>query len=341
MSIKYNGGYIPAVGADGTTLVANSSASTGVSWQSAKTQNGFYNSALNVWQRGTTSASNANIYTADRWQKGAATSFTVSRQVTGDTTNLPFIQYCARIQRTSGSAVTSIIDFGQTLETTDSIKYAGKTVTLSFYARAGANYSATSNFLNVYIYTGTGTDQSIMSGLTGSAQSLSTAPVLTTTWQRFQVTGTIPSTATEVAFYAFYTPIGTAGTNDYYEITGVQLEYGSIATTYTPMSGTIQGELAACQRYYQVLGGTASNFIVAGYTAAGNNYRQFISFPVQMRIAPTMAVNGTWAVFNTGQPTAAFISNAGFAFTMAATATGQLFSNPDSSDDTITASAEL
>ena len=32
MSIKYNGGYIPAVGADGTTLVANSSAATGLSW---------------------------------------------------------------------------------------------------------------------------------------------------------------------------------------------------------------------------------------------------------------------------------------------------------------------
>ena len=32
MSIKYNGGYIPAVGADGTTLVANSASATGVAW---------------------------------------------------------------------------------------------------------------------------------------------------------------------------------------------------------------------------------------------------------------------------------------------------------------------
>ena len=281
-----------AVGSNGETLVADSSTSTGLRYQSAKTQNGIYNSAFNVWQRGTTSAATANIYTADRWQKGAPTSFTVSRQVTGDSTNLPFVQYCARIQRTAGSAVGSSIDFGQTLETLDAVKYAGKTVTISFYARAGANFSATSNILNANIYTGTGTDQSIMGGLTGSTQALTFNSTLTTTWQRFQGTVTLSSSATEVALYIYYTPTGTAGANDYYDITGVQLEYGSIATSYTPMSGTIQGELAACQRYYVNFGGsTAFEHFCAGFAKNTTGAICALSFPVEMRVAPTASVS--------------------------------------------------
>ena len=239
-----------AVGNNGETLVADSAAATGLRYQSAKTTNGLYNSSFQVWQRGTTNVTTANAYTADRWQKGGGTHYGVSRQVTGDTTNLPFIQYCARVQRTASSATVSGIDLAQTLETLDAIKYAGKTVTISFYARAGANYSSASNALTALIYSGTGTDQSVAGGFTGLATAFTSTNTLTTTWQRFQATGTISASATEIAFYTNYTPVGTAGANDYYEITGCQIEYGSVATSYTSMTGTIQGELAACQRYY-------------------------------------------------------------------------------------------
>jgi hypothetical protein len=288
-----------AVGNNGETLVADSSTSTGLRYQTPKVQNGIYNSAFNVWQRGTTSAATANIYTADRWQKGAGNNFVVSRQATGDTTNLPNIQYCARVQRNAGNTAGSVNDFGQTLETIDAIKYAGKTVTMSFYARAGANYSPTSGAFAAHIYTGTGTDQSIMSGLTGSAIAMTVNATLTTTWQRFQATATITSAATELAFYCYSTPTGTAGANDYYEITGVQIEYGSIATPYMPMNATIQGELAACQRYYYRIASTTQyNVIGVGQGKSTTVAGLVVPFPTQMRIAVTTLDYSLMGVFD-------------------------------------------
>jgi hypothetical protein len=312
--------------------------------------NPVINGGFDIAQRGTSVSigASANGYTLDRWfvGTGANQAMTMSQQATGDTTNLPNIQYCARVQRNSGQTGAGATGFDGSLETINSIPYAGKTVTVSFYARAGANYSPTSSLLNLQLLSGTGTNQNVsLAGYTGSSTLINQNATLTTTWQRFAWTGTVPTNATELAIRFIATWAGTAGAADYYEVTGVQIDLGTYvaatAPTFRRAGGTIQGELAACQRYYQFLGGAASNFIVAGYTAVSSSYRQFISFPVQMRIAPTMAVNGTWAVLNTSQPTAAFISNAGFAFTMQATATGQLFSYPDSSDDTITASAEL
>jgi hypothetical protein len=139
-----------AVGANGETLVADSSTSTGLRYQGsmAAGRNFFINGGTDIWQRGTSIALTTSAYTSDRWQGyRAVAGSTVSRQVTGDTTNLPFIQYCARVQRDSGNTATNTIYLGQSLETVNSIPLAGKTVTLSFYARAGANYSTASNAL--------------------------------------------------------------------------------------------------------------------------------------------------------------------------------------------------
>ena len=87
-----------AVGANGETIVADSSTSTGLRYTAGNvSDNPVLNSSMQVWQRGTsfTLASSAITYTADRWAGyRAATGATVTRQATGDTTNLPFIQYC-------------------------------------------------------------------------------------------------------------------------------------------------------------------------------------------------------------------------------------------------------
>ena len=141
-------------------------------------KNPFINGGFDVWQRGTSvsvAASATATYTGDRFAltTQASQASTVSRQTTGDTTNLPTIQYCARVQRNSGQTGTGSMIFGQSLETTNSIRFAGQTVTLSFYARKGANYSPTSSILNANIYTGTGTDQSrIAASYTGDVQAL-------------------------------------------------------------------------------------------------------------------------------------------------------------------------
>jgi hypothetical protein len=253
-------------------------------------KNAVINGGMDIWQRGTSVASSTGVYTADRWLNYFAATGTVTRQATNDTTNLPNIQYCARIQRTSGQTATSAMYFAQSMETVNSIPFAGKTVTLSFYARAGANYSSTSNVLQVYLNSGTGTDQNIITGTyTGNTSVITQNATLTTTWQRFSYTGTVASTTTELATYFQYAPTGTAGAADYYEITGVQLELGSTATTFSRAGGTIQGELAACQRYYyRAVAGTGYGILApVAYTNTTTQAVGNIQFPVTMRVAPT------------------------------------------------------
>jgi hypothetical protein len=104
--------------------------------------------------------------------------------------------------------------------------------------------------LNYEFITGTGTDQNPLTGYTGQVVTAGTK-TLTATWQRFTYTQIVPATATEISLDFYFTPTGTAGAADYFEITGVQLELGSYATTFSRAGGTIQGELAACQRYYE------------------------------------------------------------------------------------------
>ena len=297
-----------AVGNNGETLVADSSATTGLRYTAGTvTDNPFLNSAMQVWQRGTSislAASAGTTFLADRWciQTGASQATTVSRQVTGDTTNLPFIQYAMRIQRNSGQTGTSNYGLMSPMETINTVPFAGKAVTFSFYARKGANYSATSDVLRGILRTGTGTDQNPYTGYTGDANSLDANFTLTTSWQRFSVSGTLAATVTEMTAQFNYTPTGTAGAADYYDITGVQLDIGSVALPFRTNGGTFQGELAACQRYYYQwqAAGNYSPFGV-GFTQGTTLAILYKAMPVVMRTTPTITTTGTaanYAVMN-------------------------------------------
>lgn len=284
-------------------------------------KNALINGGMDIWQRGTATGSITTgfVYGADRWcsVSGATTAMTVSRQATGDTTNLPNIQYCARVQRTAGQTGTSFVQFGQSLESVNSIPFAGKTVTLSFYARAGSNYSSASNLINIILQTGTGTDQQVLSGFTGSSNPINTSATLTTTWQRFTFTTTLSSSLTQIGVDLFYTPTGTAGANDYFEVTGVQLELGPVATPFSRAGGTIQGELANCKRYLPTLAlGTGNNPL--GYSASTTTSYINISFDVQARVAPTGVYVPAYADFRLynksgsfGAPTGITINSGG------------------------------
>ena len=284
-----------AVGNNGETLVADSSTSTGLRWTGTPSaSNPVLNSAFQVWQRGTSFTAN-NIYTADRWFKPNYNNVTVSRQTTSDTSNLPFIQYCARVQRDNGTSGTSSVVFTQSFETANSIPFIGKTVTLSFYARRGANFSAASNVMVSSIYSGTGTDQNVSTSYTGLATTATSNNTLTTTWQRFSVTGTVSSSATEIALEFYNIATGTSGAADYFEITGVQLDVGSVALPFRTYAATLQGELAACQRYFQCIipTGTFQDLIVGSSADSTSFCRYPYKFPVQMRVAPTLGTTGT------------------------------------------------
>jgi hypothetical protein len=299
-----------AVGSNGDTLVADSSTTTGLRYNPtiAAGKNAIINGGMDVWQRGTSvalTASSSN-YVTDRfysYRGTLATGGTVSRQLTSDTTNLPNIQYCARVQRDSGNTSTQPTVFVSDLETVNSIPYAGKTVTLSFYARAGANYSATSNALSVTLFSGTGTDQAIRGGYTNQLSPISQTATLTTTWQRFSYSASIGSNVTQLGLYILTNPTGTAGANDYFEITGVQLELGSVATAFSRAGGTIQGELAACQRYYYKWSATAYSALMICNQYTSTASRGVIFLPTAMRIAPTItsSASSTWSYgTNTG-----------------------------------------
>ena len=257
--------------------------------------NPVLNSSFDIWQRGTsltTTAIDAD-YTADRWYSytsGATSGRTISRQATGDTTNLPFIEYCARVQRDSGNTSTAQWQFFQPFETTNSIPFAGRTVTMSFYARRGANFSSASNVLRAILSTGTGTDQNPINGYTGGADAIDQNVTLTTTWQRFSLTGNVGSSVKEISPNFIWIPSGTAGAADFYEITGVQIDIGSVALPYRRSAATLAGELAACQRYYYLHVNDRYYTFAQGYYANASNVQFYTKFPVTMRTTPSLVM---------------------------------------------------
>jgi hypothetical protein len=292
----------PTSATDGQVLTRDNASAGKVKWATPSAgapyvagKNALINGGMDVWQRGTSVVGSATAYAADRWQAfRSVAGSTYSRQTTSDTTNLPTIQYCLRVSRDSGNTSTSKIYLAQSMESVNMTRFIGQTVTFSFYARRGANYSGASNALAAYLLTGTGTDQNLMSGYTGSANTIAQTATLTTTWTRYSYTATVPTTATELGVYFDFTPVGTAGAADFYEITGLQVELGSSASTFSRSAANYDGELAACQRYYYVhasgTAGTISNLLYFNSTTVTG----MLSFPVTMRVAPTgVSASGT------------------------------------------------
>jgi hypothetical protein len=292
-----------AVGNNGETLVADSSTSTGLRYNPQNAlANPVINGGMDIWQRGTSvsvAASLSSVYTADRWalNTNANQATTVSRQSVSDSTNLPNIQYCARVQRNASQTGTSQLFFGSNFEIANSVPLAGKTITFSFYARAGANYSPSSSALNIYLFTGTGSSEHnrLNSGpYTGEATPINNQTVtLTTTWQRFAISVTLGTAVTQMCPAFAPVPVGTAGAADYFEVTGIQIDLGtytaSTAPTFRRSGGTIQGELAACQRYYFRTKVAAAYGYIGniGNATATSTARTTISLPVPMRVQPT------------------------------------------------------
>ena len=255
-------------------------------------KNAIINGDFGIWQRGTsfTSTNGTNFFGADRWSiYSATTGRTFSRQNTGPNGS----SYFMRVQRDSGNTNTSALSLYYTMETAQSKPFAGKAITLSFYARAGANFSAASSTMYSPAVYGTGTDQNQISGFTGSASIANQGNVLTTSWQRFTMTGTVNAAATQVGFQLVYTPVGTAGAADYMDIADVQWEVGSAATTFQTATGTIQGELAACQRYFQ-----NTEFVSLLHARSTTSVEGSIMFPVTMRVAPTLTATSAWIFYD-------------------------------------------
>jgi YVTN family beta-propeller protein len=118
----------------------------------------------------------------------------------------------------------------------------------------------------------------------------STPITLTTSWARYSVPISVPVSTTQLGFSINYTPTAssTAGANEYFDITGVQLEGGSVVTPFRRSTPSIQEELARCQRTYYAMTFPSSNMAVAfGAFATSAVWGGLVSFPVTMRSSPT------------------------------------------------------
>ena len=256
--------------------------------------NKFINGNFDYWQRQT---SNTNVvtgqYVADRWinVKFGTPTLNISQQsfTTGQTAvpYEPTFYYRANTVSSTGSA--NGIYVAQRVESVRTL--AGQTATLSFYAKADASKNVTVEFVQNF-------------GTNGSAEANGvnvTTFSLTSSWQQFKTTVTLPSISGKTVDSAngdylavnFWLDAGSnwnSRTNSLGQQSGtfhfsqVQLEAGSVATPFEVRpSGT---ELALCQRYYQKW--TAAWQGVS--LGAGYQYTASTGFSVTMRATPTAGV---------------------------------------------------
>jgi hypothetical protein len=266
-------------------------------------------------------------YSVDRFFGISSNAQCTLQQVTTSDSDFP---YALRLARTTGGVGTGVIQGGQIIETNNCQDLAGQTVTLSFYATAGANFSAASSQIVVGLTCGSGTNQGAAAAfLTGTWTSqttpLSTNQTITTTRTKYTYSVSIPSGTNEIGIRWYYTPVGTAGANDWFQITGVQLEKGSTATSFDYRAyGT---ELQLCQRYFQVIGnptsaGDTNTMSFKGYNATSSYDLFSLPLMTQMRTDPTTTKIGTWSVTNCGQPSVTGQSQTSFSFQILITSTG-------------------
>ena len=252
-------------------------------------KNRIINGAMMIDQRNAGAAVTvvSSMYTLDRffaYRGGFAAGMQVQR-VAGFLGN----QYSARLQRVSGNTSVAGLNYGQVFESANILDLAGNSVTVSFDVRTGANYSG--GQLRVELDTSTAIDQTSAQLLAGSWTGIVAQTNLisiTSTATRYSTTFSVPSNMQSMAVQFTWTPTGTAGTNDFIEISGVQLEKGSTATSFDYRPYTT--ELQLCQRYYWKSTQSANTNGGLGFAIGnGSGYGRWqFNLPVQMRATPTI-----------------------------------------------------
>jgi hypothetical protein len=274
--------------------------------QFAAGKNKIINGDFNVNQRAFTSSTSSGTFGFDRFSSIMVDGTVTYSAQTFTTGAAPVAGYegknFARIVTTGQTLATARANLTQGIE--DVRALAGQTATVSFWAKAATGTPKIAIELN----------QSFGTGGSPSAgvQTYAGQVTLSTSWARYSVTIAIPSISGKT--------IGTnsdsalqlnlfvsAGSNlnartgslgiqsNTFDIWGVQAEAGSVATPFQTATGTLQGELAACQRYYYraTIAVTPSRLGV-GMVSATTNADLTIFYPVPMRTSPTaLEQNGT------------------------------------------------
>jgi ribosomal protein L27 len=293
------------VGNDGETLVADSSTSTGLRWQGdyAAGKNKIINGDMGVWQRGTTinTVSGADTFFADRFVgRGDSPSGTpvVTRQTfTPGTAPVAGYEGQYFLRYSTGGNVNMAIS--QKIE--DVRTLAGQTITVSFWAK-----TSTAKTFTILVRQAFGTG--------GSADVDQSASYTTTTsWQRFTQTFTLGSLSGKTigtnSFLLLQPVAYSAQTGNFdVDLWGVQVEAGNTATVFQTATGTIQGELAACQRYYYRAGGDNEYQLFGNGVAASTTQANIaVPLPSTLRISPSSIDTNNLGLYDGATVTAATV----------------------------------
>jgi hypothetical protein len=266
--------------------------------------NFIINGAFDINQRNYSSGAVDLAFTVDRWRwlafNGTITnsleSFTPGSGPASDIEARRFL-------RTTSSGQTSAdaeLRWEQSIE--DVTLLAGKTVTVSFYAKVASGTPSVAVNLAQNFGTGGSPSATVFDAavqkivLTGS-----------TAWTRYSATVTMPSitgktlgTSPNTSYSSLSLWFSSGSDENFrtdslgiqsntFDIWGVQVEEGTVATPFRRNANSIQGELAACQRYYvrfiAATGLTQTIGFGMGYLSA-TAYINF-TLPVQMRTRVT------------------------------------------------------
>jgi len=246
---------------------------------------GFRNAIINgdfrVWQRGTSFSVGpaVSLFTADRFSvfnNATSTPVTVSQQAFTPGNQISGYEPANFLRCAVSGYSSSAVFIGQKIE--DVRTFAGQTITVSYWAKASANMSLPLDYVQWF---GTGGSSLVNA-------SLATASV-TTSWQRFTHTLTVPSISGKtVGAGSSFEVRFLMSANGSLDIWGVQVERGTIATPFEQRP--IGMELALCQRYFinivEPSGTTDFNFPVVreGPTTAVAT----VFLPVTMRVRPSL-----------------------------------------------------
>jgi hypothetical protein len=259
-------------------------------------RNKIINGNFDIWQRGTSLANGTGArYLADRFTNGSVGStYTPSRQsFTLGQTDVPGEPtYFHRTVVTSVAGTSNNATLHQHVESVRTL--AGRTATLSFYAKADAAKN-----IAVELYQNFGTGGSPSSNVSFGV----TTCALTTSWQKFTVTVDVPTLAGKTigtnrndsltvyfwlnagsGFNSRTNSLGQQSGTSTFDIARVQLEEGLVAT---PFEERFMGnEMMLCQRYYET-----SIHRQMSYSTLDNNHETWVVFKVEKRTIPTIVLS--------------------------------------------------
>ena len=283
-------------------------------------KNKIINGDFSINQRAFSSVTANLTFTFDRWKT----------DISGTTTCTPqsFTPGAAPVAGYEGANYLQIVTSGHTGTNGAGVYHriedvrtlAGQTATVSFWAKASSG--TPSILVNLGQLFGSGGSSTVVV----SPSTPSTATAITTSWARYSFVFNVPSLSgktigtsnslqveigvSDGGFLGLVPSLGVQ--NNTFSIWGVQIELGSIATPFTTATGTLQGELAACQRYFQRIGNNAGAYYM--YTCAAvegvSTLWGAVPLPVTMRVVPSMSATSsgnTFTFLGYGNVAASFI----------------------------------